>query len=149
MKASPVASSQQPSLHLIGTLLAQLDAGGGVDAVVYAVVERCPAAQCLSVGSIDDGIHLQTGDVALPDGQSFVMNFHHPFVLSLHLQLDILLRQEIVADGFWLPDIHQCPHHPLPLFECRRNLMADMLVSHQIHDEVLQILQSVHCPYFL
>ena len=62
-----IAGSQQPSLHLVGTLLAKLDAGGGVDAVVYAVVERCPAAQCLSVGSIDDGFHLQTGDVALPE----------------------------------------------------------------------------------
>ena len=25
--------------------------------------------------------------------------------------------------------------------------MADMLISHQIHDDVLQILQSVHDPY--
>ena len=25
--------------------------------------------------------------------------------------------------------------------------MTDMLVSHQIHDDVLQILQPVHCHY--
>ena len=37
------------------------------DAVVNAVVEWCPASQPLCIGGIHDGIHLQSGDIALPE----------------------------------------------------------------------------------
>ena len=46
-----------------------------MDGVVYATVQRDEAAQQGTVGGIDDGIHLQTGDVALPQ---VVASVRHP-----------------------------------------------------------------------
>lgn len=47
---------KKASLQLPLAFYAQLDARGGMDTVVDAVVQRLPAAETLSISCIDDGI---------------------------------------------------------------------------------------------
>ena len=54
------------SQHQPVTFLAQLYARCGMDGVVDALVQGMETAQHLRIGGIDDGIHAETGDVALP-----------------------------------------------------------------------------------
>ena len=53
-------------LHQLVTLLAQLHARSGMDGVVDALVQGMETAQHLRIGGVHDGIHAETGDVALP-----------------------------------------------------------------------------------
>ena len=77
-----IARIQKTPLHDVGTLLAQLDARSGVDAIVDAVVQRRPTAQGLCVGGVHDGIHFQAGDVALPYLQAIAGRSRHAFCNS-------------------------------------------------------------------
>lgn len=52
--------------HQPVTLLAQLHARRGMDGVVDASVQRVEAAQHLRISGVHDGVHAETGDVALP-----------------------------------------------------------------------------------
>ena len=52
--------------HQPVTFLAQLHARRGMDGVVDASVQRVETAQHLRIGGVDDGVHAETGDVALP-----------------------------------------------------------------------------------
>ncbi len=52
--------------HQPVTFLAQLHARRGMDGIVDASVQRVETAQHLRIGGVDDGIHAETGDVALP-----------------------------------------------------------------------------------
>lgn len=52
--------------HQPVTLLAQLYARRRMDGVVDASVQRVETAQHLRIGGVDDGVHAETGDVALP-----------------------------------------------------------------------------------
>ena len=79
-----IARSQKPPLHDGGTLAAKLQAGSRMDTVVDTIVERRPTAQCLRIGRIDDGIDLQTSDVALPKQQP-VIDCTMPDIGSLHI----------------------------------------------------------------
>ncbi len=54
--------------HQPVTLLAQLHARRGMDGVIDALVQRMETAQQLCIGGIHDGVHAETGDVALPQG---------------------------------------------------------------------------------
>ena len=54
-------------LHDLRTVIPQLNTGIGVDAVVDALVARIIAAGHAGIRSIDDGIHLQRSDIALPE----------------------------------------------------------------------------------
>lgn len=52
--------------HQPVTFLAQLHARRGMDGVVDASVQRVETAQHLRIGGVHDGVHAETGDVALP-----------------------------------------------------------------------------------
>ena len=52
--------------HQPVTFLAQLHARSGMDGVVDALVQRMETAQHLRIGGVDDGVHAEAGDVALP-----------------------------------------------------------------------------------
>ena len=62
------ASINQRTFQNIIALLTQLHSCSGMDGVVDARVQRMPATQAAAVGSVDDCIGLQSGDITLPQG---------------------------------------------------------------------------------
>jgi len=55
-------------LHDSSTILPQARPSGRMDYIVDTGVERLKTAQHLSIGRVDDGVHPQDGDIALPEG---------------------------------------------------------------------------------
>lgn len=120
-------------------------------------MQGVPASEAHAVGGVDDGIDMQTCDVALPEvklsvsGGAFWVarrsNFfqaHHAFVLQLCLQFGILRLQKLAAKRLWLPHVHQRTQQSLPAFERGRYLGMRIVLPQQIADAVIQILQSVY-----
>ena len=92
-----------------------------MNGIVDAAMHRHKAAQHLGVGGIDDGVHLEAGDVALPFHQTLFGNLHNAFIYQLCLQLCILRLQELLGDRHRRPDIQQRTHQLLSLLQTLRN----------------------------
>ncbi len=73
-----------------------------MDGVVDTGVQRMPATESLTIGSVDNGINLESCDVPLPE---FSYIFHHDFVGQLCLQFSILCGKKFVAQRLRLPDV--------------------------------------------
>ena len=91
--------------HQPMTLLAQLHARRGMDGVVDASVQRVETAQHLCIGGVDDGVHAETGDVALRVEQLlFVKTRFLELVIDIGGDDEIVLVfqefQQVVIDGF-------------------------------------------------
>ena len=52
--------------HEMVAFFTQLYTRSRMDGIVDAFVQRVETAQHLAIGGVDDGIHFQAGDVALP-----------------------------------------------------------------------------------
>ena len=64
-----------------------------MNGIVNTAMKGHKAPQHLRIGSIDDGIHLEAGDIALPFDESivsFFSNLNHAFLRQLRLQLIVL-----------------------------------------------------------
>ena len=73
-----------------------------MDSIVDTGVQWMPAAETLTVGSVDDGIDLESCDVPLPE---FSYIFHHALVGQLRLQFSILSGKKFIAQRLRLPDV--------------------------------------------
>ena len=85
-----------------------------MDGVVDAAVAGIKAAQQRGVGRVDDRIHLQAGDVPLPDGKLRMCREHgkrvpvnDAFARALGAQQLVLHGQEVRSDRPGRPHVHQ------------------------------------------
>ena len=86
--------------------------GEGVDGVVDAAVAGDVAPGHAAVGGVDDGVHLQGGDVPLPEVEARLRRAQIPQLSDAPLfepfpQIRVLHPQEFPADGSRRAEIHQ------------------------------------------
>ena len=85
----------RPVHHLLARK-PELYARRGMDGIVNAAVKGHETPQHLRIGSIDDGVYLKAGNVALPLAKRLTCKLHHAFLRQLHLQLFVLHPQELL-----------------------------------------------------
>ena len=112
-------------LHQLRTGKAQFHTRKGVNGIVDATMVRNIAAGHTAVGSIDNGIALQRGNIALPKVQSRlhrckVSHIGDTLCRIFALQIGVLHLQKICICALRRTKIHQSPQKlPLSLRLCR------------------------------
>ena len=134
--------------HDRGTFLTQLQAGGGVDHVVDAVVPRPEAAQKPGVGRVHDGVRVQPRDVALPEDEALVRgdgrelrHMDDALFRSLPTQQLILRLQKALGQCAGLSDVHQTAQETALLLRIPRDaLCLPAVLGHLVQQRFIQKL---------
>ena len=144
-------------VHDLCTGKTQLHPGIGVDGVVDTAVVRAVAAGHVAVGSVDDGITFQGGNVPLPEVQPRlqgrqVSRIGDAFCGDFLLQVRILYLQKVCADTPWFTDIQQAPQKlPLGVCVCRYPQSPILRVFFQKHlnkdRSPLTLVHGVRLPF--
>ena len=154
--------------HIMAAGLTQFDSRRAVDGIVDASVTWHEASEHLRICRIDNGSHMQSGDISLPDGKlicirmaasvlfcrcRYILKLHNPFLFRLFGQEIILHPQDFFIHFPRHTDIHEGAQDSslLPIVLSRFQISVLHRIFLEFTEQIVKplFLLSAHAVLFL